>query len=402
MNAAECYKPSTRETKWMTELIPQATRFISLTDGFAMMRGGALYGARIGYEALGQLNADRDNVILILTGLSASAHVASHAEDPSPGWWEKMVGPGKPIDTDRWHVICVNSLGSCMGSTGPASINPRTGEPYRMDFPELSIEDISDAAAFTVRALGFDRVACVIGVSMGGMSSLALLTRHPGLAQSHINISGAVHSLPFAIAIRSQQREAIRTDPSWRDGHYDDAHYPERGMGTARKLGMIAYRSPQEWDARFGRRRLGVGGKVSHSFSPDFEIENYLDWHARKFTRRFDPNSFLYLSRSIDWFDVGDSFTCSADDALARVDTARALVLGVTADILFPIQQQQQIARGLSTGGADVEFMELDSKEGHDAFLIDIARFGPPVARFLSTLRMSLGEDRASPRVVAV
>lgn len=367
----------------MREFIPPATRFADLPPVFAMKRGGTLRGARIAYETFGKVNAARDNAVLVLTGLSPDAHAASHAGDPTPGWWEAMVGPGRPIDTNRWHVICVNSLGSCKGSTGPSSADPMTGKPYRLTFPALSIEDIADAAAFTVRALGFQRLACVLGASMGGMSGLALLARHPGLARSHINISGAVHSLPFAIAIRSLQREAIRSDPRWNHGRYDERHYPTSGMLTARKLGMITYRSAAEWEGRFGRRRMAASGP---EFGLEFEVESYLERHAQRFSQAFDPNSYLYLSRSIDWFDLGESCDTTASVALSRICVEKALVIGVHSDILFPLRQQRQIADGLSAGGAEVEFLSLDSAEGHDAFLADTIRFGPPITKFLSEL----------------
>lgn len=371
----------------MREFIPPGSRFVDLPTRFDMRCGGALTGARIAYEALGQLNKARDNVILVLTGLSPDAHAASHPADPTPGWWESMLGPGKPVDTDQWLVICVNSLGSCKGSTGPASVDPGTGEPYRLDFPELSIEDIADAAAFAVRALGHERLACVIGVSMGGMSALALLARHPGLARSHINISGAVHSLPFSIAIRALQREAIRSDPQWNRGCYDEEHYPERGMIAARKLGMLTYRSAQEWDSRFGRARSAVPRLSEEDpFGPEFAVEAYLELHARRFMHRFDPNSYLYLSRCIDCFDLGESCDGTAQEALSRIRLEKALVMGVRSDILFPLRQQRHIAQGLIAGGADVQFLPLESREGHDAFLVDTHRFGPPVARFLSGL----------------
>lgn len=369
----------------MTEFIPRATRFVDLPDGFPMRAGGTLHGARIAYESFGRPSPGGDNVILVLTGLSPDAHAASHPQDPSPGWWEAMIGPGRPIDTDRWHVICVNSLGSCKGSTGPASTDPGTGEPYRLDFPELSIEDIADAAAHTVRALGFERLACVIGASMGGMAALALLARHPGLARSHINISAGVHSLPFSIAVRSLQRQAIRFDPQWNQGRYDAERYPSRGMLTARKLGMMTYRSAREWDSRFGRARLSPERCGDEGlFGSEFEVEGYLDFHARRFLHRFDPNSYLYLSRSMDRFDLGESCGTTAEDALGRLRLEKALVIGVESDILFPLSQQRQLADALGAGGPGVEFLALESDQGHDAFLVDIARFGPPVAKFLS------------------
>jgi len=378
----------------MTEFIPPGTCFLDLPSPFPMKRGGALHGARVAYETWGVLNASRDNAILIVTGLSPDAHAASNAGNPEPGWWEPMLGPGKPIDSDRWFVICVNSLGSCKGSTGPASINPQTGHLYRLDFPDLSVEDGADAAAHVVRELGIERLACIIGNSMGGMTALAFLLRHPGLARSHINISGAARALPFSIAIRSLQREAIRLDPNWNHGQYDDERYPESGMRMARKLGVITYRSALEWDGRFGRVRLDSDRAEEDPFGLEFEVESYLEGHARRFVRRYDPNCYLYLSRSMDWFDLGEycaDRTGNPGDTdtragLAGIHVEKALAIGVQTDILFPLQQQEEIADGLRAGGAQSEFLPLPSPQGHDAFLVDIARFGPAVAGFLQAL----------------
>ena len=352
-----------------------------------MKRGGELHGARIAYETWGALNAARDNAVLIVTGLSPDAHAAANAGNPEAGWWEAMLGPGKPIDSDRWFVICVNSLGSCKGSSGPASVNPDTGDLYRLTFPDLSIEDIADAAVHVVRALGIDQLACVIGNSMGGMTALALLSRHPDFARSHINISGAARALPFSIAIRSLQREAIRLDPKWNNGRYDEQTYPESGMRMARKLGVITYRSALEWDGRFGRVRLDSDRRSDEDpFGLEFEVESYLEGHARRFVRSFDPNCYLYLSRCMDWFDLGESCGGTAGDGLARIRIGKALAIGVHTDILFPLQQQQQIGDGLRAGGNDADFLALESPQGHDAFLVDIARFGPAVQDFLASL----------------
>ncbi|PPU76772.1 homoserine O-acetyltransferase [Xanthomonas cucurbitae] len=397
----------------MTEFIPTGTLFHALPSPFAMKRGGVLHQAYIAYETWGTLAADRSNAILIVTGLSPNAHAAANQANPEPGWWEAMLGPGKPIDTTRWFVVCVNSLGSCKGSTGPASIDPATGERYRLGFPDLSIEDVADAAADVVRGLGIAQLACLIGNSMGGMTALALLLRHPGIARSHINISGSAQALPFSIAIRSLQREAIRLDPNWNGGHYDDTHYPESGMRMARKLGVITYRSALEWDGRFGRVRLDSEQAADDPFGLEFQVESYLEGHARRFVRFFDPNCYLYLSRSMDWFDLADyaepapsaqtplaaarntsaplgnpsASQGSSDDkvlaGLSRIRIARALSIGANTDILFPVQQQEQIADGLRAGGADTRFIGLDSPQGHDAFLVDFARFGPAVRDFL-------------------
>ena len=372
------------------EFIPPGTRFHALASPFPMKRGGVLHGARIAYETWGTLSPARDNAVLILTGLSPDAHAASSAADPTPGWWEAMLGPGKPIDSDRWFVVCVNSLGSCKGSTGPASIDPATGQSYRLAFPEVSIEDIADAAAEVVRGLGIERLACVIGNSMGGMTALSLLQRHPGIARAHINISGSARALPFSIAVRSLQREAIRLDPNWNGGAYDDDSYPESGMRIARKLGVITYRSALEWDGRFGRVRLAESASAEDDpFGLEFQVESYLEGHARRFVRRYDPNCYLYLSRSMDWFDLADQAggdTLAALAALAGNGVERALAIGANTDILFPVQQQQEVADGLARGGAEAEFIGMDSPQGHDAFLVDFERFGPAVRGFLDRL----------------
>ena len=375
----------------MTEFIPPGTRFHPLPSPFSMHRGGELRGARIAYETWGRLNAAGDNAVLIVTGLSPNAHAASNAGNADPGWWEAMLGPGKPIDTDRWFVVCVNSLGSCKGSTGPASLNPETGAPYRLAFPELSIEDVADSARAVVAGLGIKQLACVIGNSMGGMTALALLLRHPGLARTHINVSGSAQALPFSIAIRSLQREAIRLDPNWSNGEYDDATYPESGMRMARKLGVITYRSALEWDGRFGRVRLDQQSQnpdqpEEEPFGVEFQVESYLEGHARRFVRRFDPNCYLYLSRSMDWFDLAEVAGGDVLKGLARIKVDKALAIGATTDILFPLQQQQQVADGLRAGGADAEFQAMDSPQGHDAFLVDMDRFGPAVANFLKRI----------------
>ena len=366
--------------------MPDARRYFELSSPFAMKRGGALVGARLAYETWGTLNAARDNAIVILTGLSPSAHAAANAIDPTPGWWEEMLGPGKPIDTNRWFAICVNSLGSCKGSTGPASVDPVTGNVYKLTFPELTLEDAGNSAFELVRGLGIERLACLIGNSMGGMSALGWLVNHPGSVRAHVSISTAPQAQPFAIAIRSLQREAIRLDHNWNDGNYDDTHYPEAGMSIARKLGVITYRSAMEWVGRFARIRLDSDQRDDDPFGFEFQVESYLAGHARRFVRGFDPNSYLYLSRASDWFDLAEHGGGHVDAALARLDVERALVIGVETDILFPLTQQQQIADCLRAGCAEVDFVALDSPQGHDAFLVDTTRFGAAIAAFLATL----------------
>ncbi len=363
-----------------------ARRYCALPSPFVMKRGGELHGAQVAYETWGTLNAARDNAVLVLTGLSPSAHLTSCAVDPSPGWWEDMAGPGKAIDTTRWFLICVNSLGSDKGSTCPTSIDPASGEPYRLDFPDLALEDVANAAHVVVSSLGISRLACLIGCSMGGMSALAYMLLHPGSARAHISVDTAPQAQPFAIAIRSLQREAIRLDPHWNEGRYSDASYPDIGMSIARKLGVITYRSAMEWNGRFARIRLDPEQRDDEPFAREFQVESYLEGHAQRFVHHFDPNSYLYLSRASDWFDIAEYGNGNVHAGLLRICIEQALVIGVSTDILFPLQQQEQIAEGLRAAGAKVEFVALDSPQGHDAFLVDIPNYSRAIGGFMANL----------------
>lgn len=365
-------------------IMADARKFLQLDETFDMLRG-PIMSPSIAYETWGSLNGTADNGVLLFTGLSPSAHVASSPGDPTHGWWEQMVGPGKPLDTDRYFVICVNSLGSCFGSTGPASDDPLTGQRYRLDFPVLSLEDVAKAAHLVVRHLGIERLFSVVGASMGGMTALAYTILYPGQSDGLLSISSATGCLPFSIALRSVQRETIRKDPAWRDGMYDEEQPPLEGMRLARKLGMITYRSSKEWSQRFGRNRVARvsdgGGAGADPFEHDFEIESYLQDRAEQFIGGFDANCYLYLSRAMDLFHAADHGG-SEKDVLARIGIKRALVIGVETDFLFPPQQQKNLADGLASVGTDVELQMLDSIQGHDSFLIDKDRFGPALAGF--------------------
>lgn len=348
-----------------------------------MRRGGELHGAVLAYETWGLLNSAHSNVVLLFTGLSPSSHARSSTEDSSPGWWESMVGPGQPIDTDRYFVICVNSLGSCFGSTGAASLNPVTGQLYRTSFPELTMEDVASAAHHLVESLGIRRLNVVLGVSMGGMAALAYAALFPARAQRLAVVSTAPKATAFAIAIHSLQREMVRSDPMWAQGKYAEGEMPVNGMRLARKLGMISYRSAEELQQRFGHLPItgevdGAGQKVEF----DFEVEAYLEHNAGKFVGGFDANCYLYLSRAMDLFDLAEHGGC-VEAAFARMQLKSALVIGVSTDTLFPLMQQEEIAEGLHENGVQVEFSALQSIHGHDAFLVDHDRFGPVISRFM-------------------
>ncbi len=359
-----------------------ATRTLRLEQPLALYRGDQIDPVCLAYECWGELNAARDNAILLLTGLSPGAHAASSPEDPEAGWWENMLGPGKPIDTHRYFVICVNSLGSCKGSTGPASLNPKTGKTWRLDFPELTLDDIAEASWQVVKSLRIEQLNCLIGPSMGGMTALALLKRHPNCARRLISISSATAASPFSIAIRSLQREAIVSDPNWQSGEYTDDRWPVSGMRLARKLGMISYRSAAEWIERFGRQPQEHFPATVYGMN--FAVESYLEAQAQKFIGQFDPVCYVYLSRAMDWFEAGDRHQGSPARMLAQTSLETALVLGVETDLLFPLEQQKTIAKALQAADIKTDLHELSSIQGHDAFLIDMDSFAPPVAQFLS------------------
>jgi homoserine O-acetyltransferase len=363
--------------------------------GEVRLRHGKLRAPTVAYETWGKLSAERDNAILVFTGLSPSAHMASSPADPSPGWWEEMVGAGRPIDTGRYFVICVNSLGSCFGSSGPASIDPDTGERYRLSFPALTIEDIATGGLWVVDHLKIKRLHAVVGASMGGMVSLAFAALYPNRARHLVSISAASHSLPFTISLRSLQREIIREDPAWQGGNYAPDREPINGMRLARKLGMITYRSGKEWQQRFGRRpadpeRIPEGFCRYEPFGLDFEVESYLEAVSRKFAGGFDANCYLYLSRAMDLFDLAEHGG-SLKQACARMEVDTALIIGVQTDFLFPLHQQHTLSETLIQSGIEVRFEELASIQGHDSFLVDIQRFGPVMESYFASIEAMAG-----------
>ena len=360
-----------------------ARQYVRIDGDFAMHRGGVLRRPTIAYETWGRLAPDGGNAILLFTGLSPSAHAASSPADPSPGWWEGMIGPQRPIDTERFFVVCINSLGSCFGSTGPASKKPSGKVTYNIDFPVLSLEDIARSAVPVLAQLGVKSLFATVGCSMGGMTALAFCALHPELGSRLLSVSSAARAMPFSIALRSLQREMVRTDPAWRGGRYASDAGPISGMRLARKLGMISYRSAAEWAQRFGRERVAEERDSNDAFCIDFEVESYLEAHARKFTGDFDANCYLYLSRAMDLFDIAD-YGGSVASGVARAELRNALVIGVDSDILFPLHQQRELAEALTQSGCDVQFERLPSIQGHDSFLVDMDRFRPVIGNWLA------------------
>ena len=367
-----------------------SAKLVEVTDSFKMKRGGQLSNLHIAYETWGELNKDKSNVIVIFTGLSANSHVTSSQSDQTPGWWETMVGDGKAIDTEKYHVICINTLGSCFGSTSPVSINKKTSQPYRLTFPELTVEDMANASRLLLKKIGINKIHILIGPSLGGMKALAFSILHNTIVDNMILISTATQALPFAIALRSLQREVIRKDPLWSNGFYSYEKPPLNGVRIARKIGMTSYRSANEWAQRFGRKK-SVENKINQNTfgientSFEFEIESYLEHQAVKFQNIFDANCYLYLSRAMDWFDVANLGKSSLD-AFSKININKALVLGVDTDSLFPPQQQKEISENLSLSNVKVEYKELSCIQGHDSFLVDTGSFAKEINTFIKNL----------------
>jgi homoserine O-acetyltransferase len=362
--------------------VSSARKYFEYPGEFPMRRGGSLKQATIAFETWGELSPAGDNAVLIFTGLSPSAHASSSPADPAPGWWEEVVGPYRPVDTNRLFVVCINSLGSCFGTTGPASNDPHSGAPYRLSFPVLTLEDVATAGQAVLQSLGIARLYAVIGPSMGGMTAQAYAAMYPGTYERLLLISTGPRSMPFSIALRSMQREMIRRDDDWMDGNYPPGGGPIQGMRLARKLGMVTYRSAEEWEQRFGRERIPEERKSGDAFALDFEVESYLEAHANKFTGQFDANCYLYLSRASDLFDIAEHGG-SVAVGLGRIDASKTMVIGVASDLLFQLRQQKEIADTLQACGRSVRFVELPSIQGHDSFLVDMDGFRPPIQEFM-------------------
>lgn len=354
---------------------------------FRFSLGGEIERFELAYETWGTLSPARDNAVLVCTGLSASSHAKSGPADPSPGWWEGMIGDGAPIDTRRFFVLCCNVIGGCFGSTGPSSPHPRDGAPYGLRFPLVTVWDFVRSQRLLLESLAIDQLHAVVGASLGGMQALALGALFPHAARRLVAISTPARSYPLSIALRFVQRQAVMRDPRWNDGDYAPGHGPVEGLRQAREIGTITYRSGPEWNGRFARQRVGP---IPALFGPEFQVESYLVRQGERLVESgFDPNSFLYLSKAMDLFDLGEGAE-SYESGIARIH-ARTLVLGVTTDLLFPIHEQEELARILRECGREARFVRLDSNFGHDAFLIETDRFGAILRPFL--------EEPAPPRV---
>ncbi len=345
--------------------------------------GQQLPHVRLAFETWGELNDARDNAVLIVHALTGDSHVSGRAGrgHPTSGWWGGIVGPGLAVDTDRWFVIAPNMLGGCQGSTGPSSMSP-DGTEWGSRFPFVTIRDQVAAQAALADHLGIDSFAAIIGGSMGGMHALEWGITHPERVERLAVLAAPAVSSADQIALNSVQLEAIRMDPLFRDGdYYDEPEGPYRGLALARRMALLNYRSPSELNDRFERSWQGTLDPLGHGGR--FAVESYLDFHGNKFTRRFDAGSYISLVEAMNSHDVSRG-RGSISEALARV-TARSLVLGIDSDRLFPVAQQQQIARGLSASIHGSEAIVISSPFGHDAFLIENELVGPHLAALLQS-----------------
>ncbi len=338
---------------------------------FTFRSGQTLPGFTLRYETYGELNATRDNAVLVCHALSGDHHCAGrHAEsDPKPGWWNNLIGPGKAVDTRRFYVVCANVLGGCQGSTGPSSTNPATGHPYGIRFPFVTVPDMVNAQKLLLDHLGVSELHAVIGGSMGGMTAMMFAIEYPLFTKRQIIMASTARESAQAIAFNEVGRQAIMQDPAWNNGDYPREGGPRVGLAIARMMAHITYLSDAGMDRKFGRRKRESAGGEAYTFDAQFEVESYLRHQGQSFINRFDANSYLYITRAIDQFDPARA-AGSLEQAFAPVQ-AESLVVGFTSDWLFPPEQNRDIALALLRAGKRASYAELSTDLGHDSFLLE-------------------------------
>jgi homoserine O-acetyltransferase len=350
----------------------------------ALEGGGTLTPFTVAYETYGKLSERKDNAILVTHALSGDAHVAGRhsANDRRPGWWDMMVGPGKGLDTDKYFVISSNVIGGCSGSTGPASMNPATGRPFGTDFPIITIADMVNAQAMLLDHLGIEKLLAAVGGSMGGMQVLEWAVSHPERVHLCVPLATAARQPTQAIAFNEVGRQAIMADPDWRGGHYYGGKPPAKGLSVARMIGHITYLSDEAMQEKFGRRLRDIPD-YSFTFSADFEVERYLRRQGLSFSNRFDANTYLYITRALDYFDLTRQHG-SLVQAFRDV-TARFLVLAFSSDWLHPPYQLKEIVSALRATHKHVSYYEVESHYGHDAFLLEREKMEGIIGAFLAS-----------------
>lgn len=368
------------------------TQFYTFADGpekFTLMSGQKLGPVTVAYETYGTLSPAHDNAILICHALTGDAHAAGvSAEDGRVGWWEVLMGPGMPLDTDRYYIICANVLGGCKGTTGPASLSPATGQPYALDFPLITIEDMVRVQKKLLDYLGVERLLTVIGGSMGGMQALSWTVQYPSMVASAIPIATSPHLTAQGIAWDEIGRRAIMADANWDGGNYYTPGHPrpEAGLAVARMVGHLTYLSEESMSNKFGRR-LRDRDRYSYTFGVDFEVESYLQHQGEIFIKRFDANSYLYITRAMDYFDLrGEHSTLAGALAGTECDF---LFISFSSDWLYPPSMSQLMVDALKEAGRGeaVEYFAALSPYGHDAFLLEAQQQGPVITRFLDRVQ---------------
>ncbi len=365
----------------------QTFTFAEPPDAMELESGASLGPITVAYETYGALNAAGTNAILICHALTGDSHVAGYYSeaDTKPGWWDNMVGPGKGIDTDRYFVICSNILGSCMGTTGPCHIHPETMDPYGLDFPVVTIGDMVKAQRVLLDHLGIRRLLSVIGGSVGGMQALEWAMRYPEMVESVIPLATTTRHSALAIAFNEVARQAIMADPHWAGGDYYGGETPKLGLALARMIGHITYLSDESMRQKFGRN-LQDKTDFSFNFDADFQVESYLRYQGAKFVERFDANSFLYITKAADYFDLEKQYgRGSAVKAFSRAQS-RFLVISFTSDWLYPTYQSRSMVQAMKKSGLDVSFCEIEAEWGHDAFLLPSMRLTTLIRSFLERI----------------
>lgn len=357
------------------------TQYYHPSDDLILEGGDRLKNIVIAYETYGKLNKEKSNAIMVCHALSGDAHVAGwHSGDRKPGWWDMIIGPGKCLDTDKYFIICSNVLGGCKGTTGPSSINSPTDEAYGLDFPIITIKDMVNTQKKLINHLDIKQLFAVIGGSMGGMQVLQWCVSYPNMVRMAIPIATAAYSSPQQIAFNEVGRRSIISDPNWNEGKYYSLNFPDDGLALARMIAHITYLSNESMYQKFGRR-LQDKDEYSFDFSTDFQVESYLHYQGNSFTKRFDANSYLYITKAIDYFDLTENGSLA--DAFKNVK-AKIMVISVDSDWLYPTSQSKEILMALSANEVDVSYCEIKSSYGHDAFLIEGGQLNYAIGNFLS------------------
>ena len=362
------------------------TKFFNIDDPFILESGKSLEKITVAYETYGELNNEKNNAILVCHALTGDAHAAGwHDGDKKPGWWEIIIGPGKVLDTEKYFIICSNVLGGCKGTTGPSSINPLTGEEYGLDFPVITIKDMVDVQKILIDSFGINQLYAVVGGSMGGMQVLQWIVSYPEMMKKAIPIATTARSSPQQIAFNEVGRQSIFSDPNWNKGNYYGTgkitgKSPKNGLSVARMIAHITYLSDESMYIKFGRD-LQDKDEISYDFSLDFQVESYLHHQGETFVKRFDANSYLYITKAVDLFDlsVDNSVIEGFKDVKSKIE-----VISVDSDWLYPTEQSTEIVAALNANDVEVSFSEIKSNFGHDAFLLEKGQLNYLLSKFLS------------------